>query len=628
MVYRREIDGLRALAVIPVILFHAGFELFSGGFAGVDVFFVISGYLIASIVMSEMAVGHFSIARFYERRARRILPALLLVVAVCVPVAYALLLPSDLKEFGQSLIATMTFSSNILFWSQAGYFEGAAELKPLLHTWSLAVEEQFYLFFPLFMMLSWRWGRSRMVAVLGFLALGSLMLAQWGALNKPIAAFFLLPTRTWELIVGVLVAFYMMRSTATDQISLVWRNVASMLGLTLLLVAIFGFDRRTPFPGLYALLPTVGTALLIVYCTPQTLAGKALGSRVMVGVGLISYSAYLWHQPLFAFAKHAGLHGHYPFQYGGLSVLALIFAYVSWRFVELPFRQRQWFSRRQVTNYGLTGCMVVTALGVVAHTSNGFIDHLKPEDRYLASISPVRQGEYVRKRFDSLQHASFSKEDKRLKVLVIGDSFAKDLVNAIYEGPLASRMQVSTHQISAGCGNLYLPSSIESQITNPQPASCLRDNWYNSPEVKELISQSDRVWVASAWQKWEVKWLSESFNNLRREYGDKFLIFGVKNFGSIDIKKYLTLPSPSRHQVRNRISDSTGDINGAILEVVGASNFVNLSDLMCGRSGYCSVFRLDGRLLSYDGAHLTVDGAQELSSKLLASPVIFDALSR
>src|SRR3990167_5854468 len=198
MKYRREIDGLRALAVIPVILFHAGFEIFSGGYVGVDVFFVISGYLIANIVMAEMSADRFSIVHFYERRARRILPALLLVVAVCIPAAYAFLLPSEMKEFGQSLVATMTFSSNILFWSQTGYFEGAAELKPLLHTWSLAVEEQFYLFFPLFMMLAWRWGRAWLTTLLVVVAIGSLALAQWGALNKPIAAFFLLPTRAWE----------------------------------------------------------------------------------------------------------------------------------------------------------------------------------------------------------------------------------------------------------------------------------------------------------------------------------------------------------------------------------------------------------------------------------------------
>jgi len=212
MNYRREIDGIRALAVIPVIFFHAGFSLFSGGYVGVDVFFVISGYLITGIVMAEVTRGTFSIADFYERRIRRILPALFLVVVVCVPVAFLVLLPADLKEFGQSLIAVATFSSNVFFWSQSGYFHGAAELKPLLHTWSLAVEEQFYVLFPLLLLFMWRWGRKWTVAILLTLAVASLLLAEWGALNKPIATFFLLPTRAWELLLGSLVAFYIGRS--------------------------------------------------------------------------------------------------------------------------------------------------------------------------------------------------------------------------------------------------------------------------------------------------------------------------------------------------------------------------------------------------------------------------------
>ena len=159
MNYRREIDGLRALAVLPVILFHAGFETFSGGFVGVDVFFVISGYLITTIILAELEQGRFSIVNFYERRARRILPALFLVMLVCIPFAWIWLLPSDMKDFSQSLIAVAIFASNILFWRESGYFDTAAELKPLLHTWSLAVEEQYYVLFPLFLMLFWKLGK-------------------------------------------------------------------------------------------------------------------------------------------------------------------------------------------------------------------------------------------------------------------------------------------------------------------------------------------------------------------------------------------------------------------------------------------------------------------------------------
>ena len=193
MQYRREIDGLRAIAVLPVILFHAGFETFGGGFVGVDVFFVISGYLITTIILGELEQGKFSIVNFYERRARRILPALFLVMLVCIPFAWLWLLPSDMKDFAQSLVAVSVFASNILFWRESGYFDTAAELKPLLHTWSLAVEEQFYVLFPLLLMLFWKLGKRWILVTLGLAFIASLALAQWAAYAKPAAAFYLLP---------------------------------------------------------------------------------------------------------------------------------------------------------------------------------------------------------------------------------------------------------------------------------------------------------------------------------------------------------------------------------------------------------------------------------------------------
>jgi peptidoglycan/LPS O-acetylase OafA/YrhL len=201
--YRAEIDGLRALAVLSVILFHAGFDGFGGGFVGVDVFFVISGYLITTIIISELNEGQFSLVNFYERRARRILPALFFTIILCIPFAWFWLLPSDLRDFSQSLIAVPIFSSNILFWRESGYFHAAAELKPLLHTWSLAVEEQYYIFFPLFLMFFWRLGKFWISALLSVVFVVSLAVAQWASVEMPEAAFFLLPTRGWELLIGV-----------------------------------------------------------------------------------------------------------------------------------------------------------------------------------------------------------------------------------------------------------------------------------------------------------------------------------------------------------------------------------------------------------------------------------------
>jgi len=302
MQYRAEIDGLRALAVLPVILFHAGFEWFSGGFVGVDVFFVISGYLITTIIISEMAEGKFSIVNFYERRARRILPALFFVMAACLPFAWLWLTPADLKDFGQSLVAASAFSSNILFWIEGGYFATASELKPLIHTWSLAVEEQYYILFPIFLMLTWRLGIKWILILLSTVFFISLGIAQWGAYNSPTAAFFLLPTRGWELLVGVFAAFYLKYNTHLKSHSL--NQALSLLGFGMIVYSIIAFDETTPFPSLYALVPTIGTGLLILCAVPKTFVHRLLSLKYIVGIGLISYSAYLWHQPLLAFARH------------------------------------------------------------------------------------------------------------------------------------------------------------------------------------------------------------------------------------------------------------------------------------------------------------------------------------
>jgi peptidoglycan/LPS O-acetylase OafA/YrhL len=214
--YRREIDGLRTVAVLPVILFHAGVSVFPGGFVGVDIFFVISGYLITTIILREIEEGQFSIIDFYERRARRILPALFLVMLCCLPFAWFKMLPFQLEAFGKSLIAVVLFISNILFWREDNYFRAASEEKPLLHTWSLAVEEQYYIFFPIFLVLLWRFGPRAVAPTIFAAVVFSLAAAEWGARNMPSASFYLIPTRAWELLVGSLTACWMIRRPRID----------------------------------------------------------------------------------------------------------------------------------------------------------------------------------------------------------------------------------------------------------------------------------------------------------------------------------------------------------------------------------------------------------------------------
>jgi peptidoglycan/LPS O-acetylase OafA/YrhL len=337
--YRPEIDGLRALAVLPVMFFHAGFEMFAGGFVGVDVFFVISGYLITSIIRREMAAGAFSILGFYERRVRRILPALFLVTAACIPFAWAWMLPGEFKDFAQSVVAVNLFASNFLFWKESGYFALTAELKPLLHTWSLAVEEQFYVTFPLLLLLLRRVRERTLFAVIFILTLASFALAEWMSVRHPDANFYLLPTRAWELGVGALLAIVLPSIKA--RIFGALAEAGALAGLALIGFAVFTLDGDAPFPGIWALAPVLGTAALIACAGPKTWVGRILAWRPIVFVGLISYSAYLWHQPLFAFARLRCYECAIPaYGYGALTGLSLLLAALTWAFVERPFRRK------------------------------------------------------------------------------------------------------------------------------------------------------------------------------------------------------------------------------------------------------------------------------------------------
>ena len=368
MKYRSEIDGLRALAVIPVILFHAGFDMFDGGFVGVDIFFVISGYLITSIIHDEIRNDSFSIISFYERRIRRILPALFFVSLACIPFAWLWLFPVQYKDFSQDLVAVNLFSSNILFWLQSGYFAPASELKPLLHTWSLAVEEQFYVFFPLVLLLFRKFRDNSLLILLIIIALLSLGLSEYGARYYPKANFYLLPSRAWELGVGSILAI---STPYLKQVKRSTAQVISFVGIGMVIYSIFFFDEAVPFPSSIGLIPVVGTALIIAYAKRETIVGKILGWRPIVGIGLISYSAYLWHQPLFAFARIRMLDRPTPEIYIALSFCALLLAYFTWRFIEAPFRNKDKFNRVQILSGALIISIIYIGFGLFGFFTSG-----------------------------------------------------------------------------------------------------------------------------------------------------------------------------------------------------------------------------------------------------------------
>lgn len=366
MNYRPEIDGLRAIAVLPVILFHAGAPAFSGGYVGVDIFFVISGFLITSIVLRDLDERKFSLRQFYERRARRILPALYLVMAVCLICAWLFLPPTKMKDFMQSIVATTIFMSNILFYSESGYFDSLVDQKPLLHTWSLSVEEQFYVIFPLLLVLLWR--RNRNVTLVVLFLLGSVSLAL-SEVTQPVDSalnFYLLHTRIWELLVGAISAGVVYQKPVKKN------DLLACIGLFALGISIFIFDEQTPFPSLYTLLPVIATALILVFAQTGSWVARVLAIKSLVFLGLISYSAYLWHQPLFAFARV--VYGTEPVLWIMLSLafISLGLAWSTYRFVERPFRDPSVVSTTRVVRVAALMSIAFIVIGALGIRLNGF----------------------------------------------------------------------------------------------------------------------------------------------------------------------------------------------------------------------------------------------------------------
>jgi peptidoglycan/LPS O-acetylase OafA/YrhL len=375
--YREEIDGLRAIAVLPVIFFHAGFEFFQGGFVGVDIFFVISGYLITLLITNDLEKESFSIKHFYERRARRLLPALFLVLLVCLPVAWLWMLPADLKYFGQSLFSVSIFSSNFFFWLKTGYFDTTSELSPLLHTWSLAVEEQYYIIFPLLLMLIWKYKDATKMFLLLMLLVASLIFASYLSPLYPNFSFYMLPTRAWEILVGALIAFYCMKNDEKF-LSEFLKQILSILGLALIIFSILIFDEQIPFPSLYTLMPVIGTGLIIIAAKNGTLVYQFLSFKPLVSLGLISYSAYLWHQPILAFARYKYVEDISSLILFFLCVAAILMAYVSWKFIEQPFRNARIISFKLFITISILLIFFISLTGLFLHFSDGAINRLPP----------------------------------------------------------------------------------------------------------------------------------------------------------------------------------------------------------------------------------------------------------
>lgn len=621
MRYRADIDGLRALAVLPVIAFHAGVPGVSGGFAGVDVFFVISGYLITAILMRDIAEGRFSVAGFYERRARRILPALVTVVAATAPFAALWMFPEDLPGYFRSVVAVAVFGSNLLFLSETGYFDGAAEEKPLLHTWSLAVEEQFYILFPLLLLAVARGGVRRMTGVFLALAIASFALSVWGGRWAPSSSFYLLPARAWELMAGALCA---LAETGRGRRE---NGAGAALGLGLIAVSMVVFDGGMPWPSWRAAVPVLGTALVILCAGPGTLAGRALSLRPLAALGLLSYSAYLWHHPLFALARIRSVDPPGPWLMAALALLSLGLAALTWAFVERPFRRQDGPVRGRtaalrLSAVALAGLTVLGAAGLGRQGPGGV-----PEREITLGACNVDRGD------------CYSLAGAERRVVLWGDSYADAFLPSLGRAANAAGLSLEARVMSS-CP--ALPGTVENEAARLGAAYVRDCRAHNRAAHAAVLSDPpEMVILATSWQQnlfhrrpdGAPKLLDADDPELPPEtFVPRRLGKAARAYLDAGSRVLVVLPHPlvpgferarkaHRHSAaedvladRAAAEAATGLLLGALPEGVET---LDLGRLMCPGDP-CSILDDAGHFLLYDGSHVSTTLAGRLAEALVA----------
>ncbi len=645
MQYRPEIDGLRALAIIPVVFFHGGFSLVSGGFVGVDVFFVISGYLITLLIYNDLSNNSFSPKRFYERRIKRLFPALFFVAACCSIVAWFLYQPYDLEDFYGNLKSVFTFSSNVHFYHHSGYFDPSAELNSLLHTWSLTVEEQFYFVFPWFLILALKMGKKAVWIGVSALIIISLCLAEWRLESKPMAAFYLLYARGWELMIGSLCALLVTDTNLIAKVSKVYKECLAWLGFLLILFSIFFFNDATPTAGSYTLIPTIGTALIILFSNNNSYLGKILSHRLLVFIGLLSYSTYLWHQPLLAFSRYYFGENFGLGIAGALCLLSFVLGYLSWRFIEKPFRFGFFGGNRQRRVYTT---FIILSVSIVALSSYGKNERGFPE-RLDSNVRSIYQttGQYeqvetcfvtVSDTFDLSQCLANKAGYK--SALIIGDSHAASLFPSL-KRELAKENWNLSMLTYARC----VPIINESYLQKYRSVSRFFSKHINSrcKNVKESFNTGiknnnfDLVIVLNHYNSWMGSYENHSFPEFWEQYietveedfgAEKLLILGTLPVWMDDLPKLIV-----KDYVQGK--NFTGPSFSGLFDKERSLDTFMAKDLkerkirfLSSMAGFCSKEGCkrtgasesgDTIAVAYDYAHLSPAGAKILTEHIVSS---------
>lgn len=654
MNYRADINGLRAIAVVPVVLYHAGFSALSGGFVGVDIFFIISGYLITSDIIDRIDKGEFSLVDFYHRRVRRIFPALFAMLGACFVMAWFVLPPGEMTAFAKSAIAAALSAANIYFFRNTDYFTEAATSLPLLHTWSLAVEEQFYLLWPLALMILMKWLRPWAWIIVAGLCVLSLDIAQrFLPVSQPFV-FYMLPTRAWELLLGGLIALPAVRAVKLGRMP---AELLSACGLALIAGSLFLIDSETPFPGLAALAPCLGAAFIIAAgIHNQPTVSKALSAPPAAFVGLISYSLYLWHWPLLVFAGIYENRELFLSERVGVVIAALIVSTLSWRFVERPFRQRAtgwtWMAPAAVTM--AAACCL--ALAIVKGA--GFPDRGPdggPSVQTAVAESATFQASNCLVRGAVVFDCIIGSKDATLppKAVLWGDSHAAHLAPMLDE--VGSTLDIRIREITKrGCAPLGdLVASPPSEMRRDCPE-------FNAAALKSILADPDisTVFLAAEWHAYTRgnllvykagEWPSRAGSRLNiakqmratasilASHGIRTIVVGPAPDPGINVVDCLTRASFLRDPDKNCMSalstQSWEDESQWAGLLAGPQEFSELSimNALCDKDT-CPLLGNDG-VLYIDDNHLSAAGARRLaplfrSALTLATALKADSLAR
>lgn len=615
--YRPDIDGLRAIAVLSVLAYHFRISAFRGGFVGVDVFFVISGFLISAIILQDIDAGKFSITTFYERRIRRIFPALIVLLIGTGIVAYFVFLPAELTGFAKSQLAALFSVSNFFFWKQSGYFSAPVETKPLVHTWSLAVEEQFYVFLPIFLYLAHRYFRRYLRISVVLIAVVSFALSAVGAFRWPDATFYLMHTRAWELLLGVLITLEVFPEIKSP----LMRNVATIGGLALISAAVFGFTAYTPFPGIAALPPCLGAALIIAAGrSGDSLVARMLSLKPAVFVGLISYSLYLWHWPVIVFQNMESLLvTTVSVRMIKLACILVSFALatLSWKYVELPFRgQQKLFSRVGVFQFAAASAAVVAAIGLVTLASRGFPSRYPEKAIQVASYLDYDSAEYFREgtcfissenKFSDYDYARCLQQDRSKKNdLLLGDSHAAQL----WYGFSTTLPDVNVMQATAaGC-----KPTLDQPLIVAASCSHLMNYVFSDYLPNHSI---DRLMIEAHWSAADLPALAATLDWLKRRQVP-VVLFGPMVQYDTALPRLLAFsirgndPAiPDQHRIDLRKLD---DDMAAMARSRGM-DYVSFYQSLCGPKS-CTEFSPSGIPIVYDYGHLTKEGSVLVAERL------------